>query len=187
MDEIIAFASAREWERWLAKNHSSSTGIWMRMFRKHYSGRYIKGHEALDAALCYGWITGQARPYDGDSNLWRFCPRRPKSIWSKINTMHAERLIREGRMKPAGLRQIEEAKRDGRWDRAYSPQKTAIVPKDFLKALNKSGKAKEFFNTLNRSNRYAIIFRLDTTADAAKRKEKIGKIIKMLEQGRAYH
>ena len=185
--EIKAFKSAKEWETWLEKNHSKSSGIWMRMYRKDSGVVSIKGPEALDLALCYGWITGQARPNDRLSALWRFCPRRPKSMWSKINTMHAERLIKEGRMKPRGLAEIEAAKADGRWHRAYSPPSTASLPADFIRKVNKNKKAKAFLKTLNRPNTYAIIFRLETAKDEAKRREKMDSIIAMLESGKKFH
>ena len=187
MDEVVEFKSTREWEAWLAKNHSTSGGIWMRLFKKNSGIIHMKGSEALDVALCYGWITGQARSYDDVSVLWRFMPRRPKSTWSKINTWHAERLIKQGRMRPAGLKQIEEAKRDGRWDRAYSPQRTATVPRDFITQLNKNTKAKSFFKTLNRTNTYAIIFRLENTKSKERRNAKIKSIIEMLENGKKFH
>jgi uncharacterized protein YdeI (YjbR/CyaY-like superfamily) len=113
VDEIAEFKSAAEWEDWLAKNHSLSKGIWVRFFKKGSGFTSVTNTEALDAALCYGWITGQARPYDDTSWLGRFVPRRPRSIWSKINAGHVDRLTGEGRMKPAGLKQVEEAKRMG--------------------------------------------------------------------------
>ena len=187
MDDVIEFELAEEWEAWLAKNHSTSNGIWVRMFKKNSGHIFMKGPEALEVALCYGWITGQARPYDDISVLWRFTPRRPKSMWSKINTQIAERLIREGRMKPAGFKQIEEAKKDGRWARAYSPQRTARLPKDFMNELNENRKAQAFFKTLNRSNTYAIIFRIENTKDKERRKAKITSIVKMLAKRKKFH
>lgn len=186
-EKPITFKSSEDMERWLERNHLASKGIWIRMFRKSYRKPYMKGSDALDIALCYGWITGQARPYDSISVLWRFCPRRPKSLWSKINTGHAERLIREGRMKEPGLREIEAAKKDGRWENAYHPQSTATLPEDFTKALSKDKKAREFFKTLNKSNRYAIIFRIATIRTASGRKAKISSIIAMLHEGKSYH
>jgi len=137
--------------------------------------------------LCYGWITGQARPCDERSWLGRFVPRGPKSIWSKINTKRAETLIRQGRMKPAGLRQVEEARRDGRWDRAYSPPSTAKLPEDFIKALQKNKKAKAFFRTLNRANIYSVVFRLENAKNEEQRTTKIKRMIKMFEKGEKFH
>jgi len=144
MDEIAEFRSMSQWDKWLAKNYSKSTGIWVRFFKKASDISSISTSDALDVALCYGWITGKARSYDEKSWLGRFVPRRPKSIWSKINTKRAEMLIRQGRMKSAGLKQVEEAKRDGRWDRAYSPPSTAKLPQDFIKALEKNKEAEAF-------------------------------------------
>jgi uncharacterized protein YdeI (YjbR/CyaY-like superfamily) len=171
----------------LAKNYSKSTGIWVRFFKKASDISSISTSDALDVALCYGWITGQAKPYDEKSWLGRFVPRRPKSIWSKINTKHAERLIREGRMKPAGLRQIEKAKKDGRWDRAYSPPSTAKLPDDFIKALQKNKEAEAFFKTLDRANIYSVVFRLENAKTEVLRREKIRLIIKMFEKGEKFY
>lgn len=187
MDNVMQFKSSKEFERWIDRNHSASEGIWLRMFKKDSNTVSIKGPEALDVALCYGWITGQAKPYDSISVVWRFCPRRPKSLWSKLNTQHAERLIKEGRMKSSGMAQIEAAKTDGRWHRAYSPQRTATLPLDFVQKISKNKKAKAFLNTLNRSNVYAIIFRLETTHNEKKRKEKMDSIIAMLEHWKKFH
>ena len=134
-----------------------------------------------------GRITGQARPYDATSWLSRFVPRRPKSVWSKVNTKHAQRLIKEGRMKPPGLERIEEAKRDGRWDRAYSPPSTAEVPEDFIEELNKNRKARAFFKTLNRANVYAVVFRLENAKTEQARKAKISQMVAMFERGEKFH
>ncbi len=187
LDETIEFTSEGQWEEWLSKNHSRSSGIWIRFFKKDSGVSTISTSQALDVALCYGWITGQAKPYDEKSWLNRFVPRRPKSIWSRINTQHAERLIREGRMKPAGLREIERAKRDGRWDRAYTPPGLAKLPEDFVRELRKNKKAETFFNTLNKANIYSVVFRLENAASSEKRKAKISQIIKMFERGEKFH
>lgn len=187
MDNILAFESAKKWEGWLKRNHSKSDGIWLRAFKKGSGVKSVKIPEALDAALCYGWITGQARPYDDISWLNRFTPRRPRSIWSKINTAHAERLIKEGRMKPAGMRQIEAAKADGRWGRAYTPPSRASLPRDFLNELSKNRKAAAFCKNLNKANIYAIVFRLENSKNEDDRKAKISSIVKMLESGKKFH
>jgi uncharacterized protein YdeI (YjbR/CyaY-like superfamily) len=138
-------------------------------------------------ALCYGWITGPARPYDERSWLGRFVPRRPKSIWSKINTKRVEVLIRQGRVKSAGLKPVEEARRDGRWDRAYSPPSTAKLPEDFIKALQKSKEAKAFFRTLNRANTYSVVFRPENAKNEESRRMRIKQMIKMFEKGEKFH
>jgi uncharacterized protein YdeI (YjbR/CyaY-like superfamily) len=171
----------------LARNHSKSMGVWMRMYRKSSGVASLSNSDALDVALCYGWITGQSRPYDGISWLDRYVPRRPKSIWSKINTERVERLTREGRMKPAGLRQVEEAKRDGRWQSAYTPPSRARLPADFIRALRRVPRAEAFFSTLNRSNVYAVVFRLENAKDAKSRKAKIEQMIRMFERGEKLH
>ena len=187
MDEVVEFRSSSQWDKWLAKNCSKSNGIWIRFFKKASKISSISTSDALDVALCYGWITGQAKPFDKESWLGRFVPRRPQSIWSKINTKRVEELIRQGRMMPAGLKQVEEAKRDGRWDRAYSPPSTAKLPHDFTKALQKNKRAQVFFKTLNRANIYSIVFKLETAKTAEQRRIKIKHLIRMLEKGEKFH
>ena len=157
------------------------------MYKKGSKVEAIKGREMLDVLLCYGWITGQARKGNEDYALWWVCPRRKKSIWSKINVGHAERLIREGRIKPGGMKEITEAKADGRWERAYSPSKSAELPGDFMEEVNKSPKAKEFLKSLNKANTYAIIFRIETAKSREKREEKIKQIVGMLSRGEKFH
>jgi uncharacterized protein YdeI (YjbR/CyaY-like superfamily) len=187
LDETIEFKSESQWEKWLEKNHDKSNGIWIRLFKKDSGIQTVTISQAVDVALCYGWITGQIRKYDEKSWLSRFVPRRSKSIWSKINVQHANRLIRDGRMKPAGLRQIEDAKLDGRWERAYSPPSAAKLPDDFLKELQKNGEAEAFFKTLNKANVYALVFRLENTRRNERRKEKIKQFVKMFEKGEKFH
>ena len=187
MDEVAEFKSASQWDKWLTKNHSKSKGTWIRFFKKSSDVSSVSTSEALDVALCYRSITGQGKPYDEKSWLGRFVPRRPKSIWSKINTKRAEKLIRQGRMKPAGLKQVKEAKKDGRWDRAYSPPSTAKLPEDFIKALEKNKEAEAFFKTLNRANIYSVVFRLENAKTEELRREKIRLIIKMFEKGEKFH
>jgi uncharacterized protein YdeI (YjbR/CyaY-like superfamily) len=187
MEDILTFESAKEWEDWLADNHPSSKGIWIRHFNKDSNVPSVTNLEALQAALSYGWISGQAKPCDNKSWLAKFVPRRANSIWSKRNTELAEKLIREGRMKSAGMKQIEEAKRDGRWDRAYQSPKNAILPQDFVRELNNNVKAKAFFKTLNKSNRYAIIFRVENAKSPENRRAKINSIIEMLKEGKTFH
>ena len=185
MSDELAFKTPEAFERWLAKNCSSSDGIWLRV-DKSAGANMLKNPEVIDILLCYGWITGQARRGDEKSVLWWVCPRRKRSLWSLLNKRHAERLIREGRMKPEGMARIEEAKRDGRWAMAYSPQRTARVPQDFIRELDKDKAAREFFGTLDRTNRYAIIFRL-RNAGRGRREGKIAEIIRMLREKRTFH
>ncbi|MDG6926599.1 MAG: YdeI/OmpD-associated family protein [Nitrososphaerota archaeon] len=184
---ILEFESFAEMERWFAENHSTSEGFWLRFYKRDSKVASVRPPEALEVLLCYGWITGQARPHDERSWLGRMVPRRPGSIWSKVNVAMAERLIEEGRMKPAGLQKVNEAKADGRWHRAYSPHRSAVFPPDFLEALGKNKSAEQFSKTLSRANSYAIIFRLETAKDPSLRKRKIAAIVRMLEEGKTFH
>lgn len=160
--KITAFASAKEWEQWLAKNHASSRGVWLRFFKKDSGVASVTHAEALDEALCYGWIDGQLKKYDETSWLRKFTPRRPKSIWSKRNRALVERLTKAGKIRPPGLKEVNAAKADGRWDKAYDFPSKMTMPEDFLKALSKNNKARIFFETLNKANTYAIAWRLQT-------------------------
>lgn len=181
------FANKRKWAGWLAKQHDKSTGVWLKLAKKNTGITSITYEEALDVALCYGWIDGQKRSFDDQYWLQKFTPRGPKSIWSKINTEKVERLIASGDMKPAGLKAVELAKQDGRWDAAYASQKSISVPEDFQSALDKHKKAKEFFATLNSVNRYAILFRIHNAKKPETRAKKIQQFIEMLENNRRLH
>ncbi|HEV8606145.1 MAG TPA: YdeI/OmpD-associated family protein [Tepidisphaeraceae bacterium] len=184
---ILAFASAGAFQTWLAKNRSKSTGIWLRFFKKASGRKTVTYSEALDAALCYGWIDGLVKSYHDHSYLQRFTPRRPKSLWSKRNRQHAARLIKTKRMQPAGLKAIQAAKRDGHWQAAYdSPSKMAI-PKDFLKELSRNARAKAFFATLNKINTYAIAWRLQTAIRPQTREKRMKAILEMLASGKKLH
>lgn len=185
--QIIAFKSPIEWERWLAKNHARSKGVWLRFFKKD-SGVVSTTHaEALDEALCYGWIDGQLKKYDEKSWLHKFTPRRAKSLWSKKNIEHVERLTKEGKMKAAGLTEVKEAKSDGRWKAAYDSPSKASIPEDFLSALSKNKKAKTFFETLNRANLYSIVWRLQTAQKPETRDRRMKAILEMLANGKKFH
>jgi uncharacterized protein YdeI (YjbR/CyaY-like superfamily) len=184
---IISFQSANEWEAWLAKNHGQSAGIWLRFYRKDSGKQGVTYPEVLDGALCYGWIDGQLKPYDKESWLRKFTPRRPRSVWSKRNTEHVVRLTGAGRMKRAGLREVEAAKADGRWERGYDSPAKMSVPDDFLSALSKNKKAKAFFATLNKANRYAIAWRLATAVKPETREKRFKAMIGMLARGEAFH
>ena len=157
---ILPFANKKKWTDWLAKQHDKSPGVWLKIAKQDMWIPSVTYEEALDVALCYGWIDGQKKGLDNQYWLQKFTPRGLKSIWSKINTEKAERLIASGEMQPAGLRAIEAAKQDGRWEAAYEGQKRISVPEDFQAALDKNKKAKAFFATLNSVNRYAILFRI---------------------------
>src|SRR5215216_4573536 len=184
----LPFESKKKFAAWLAKEHDKSAGVWLKLAKKDSGVASITYEEALDVALCYGWIDGQKKGFD-DRRYWlqKFTRRGPKSIWSKINTEKAERLIASGEMKPAGLKAIEAAKQDGRWNAAYASQKSITVPEDFQAALDKNKKAKEFFATLNSVNRYAILFRIQTAKKAETRLKRIQQFVEMLEKGEKLH
>jgi len=185
--DVVSCKSAKAWATWLRKNHARSDGVWLQFFKKNSGVVYISYAEALDEALCFGWIDGQARGFDEQSWLQRFGPRRSRSIWSKRNTEHVARLMSEGRMQPAGLLQVEAAKRDGRWQQAYDSPKNMVVPDDFLKALAKNKKAHAFFETLNRANTYAIAWRLQIAKKPETREKRMKLILAMMRRGEKFH
>jgi uncharacterized protein YdeI (YjbR/CyaY-like superfamily) len=185
---VLTVVSSGEWEAWLEDNHVSTTeGVWLRLFNKGSGQVALTYVEAVEIALCFGWIDGQARRHDEISRVQRFTPRRARSMWSKINTDRAERLIAADRMRPAGFAEIERAKRDGRWDQAYDPPSTATIPEDFAAALQKSAKAAKFFAILDKRNTYSIVHRLQTAKTAQTRAKRIQAIIEMLERGEKFH
>lgn len=184
---VIAFVSPQKWDNWLAKNHTLSNGIWMRIYKKASGKPSLTYAEALDEALCYGWIDGQKKSYDELSWIQRFTPRRARSEWSKINTGHVERLVQAGKMKPAGAKVVEAAKQDGRWDKAYHSSRTMTFPEDFLAALEKNKKAKAFFQTLNKSNLYAMAYRLQTAKRSETRQKRMKLFLDMLNKGQTFH
>ena len=183
----LPFANKKKWADWLARQHDKFTGVWLKFAKKGTGIPSVTYEEALDVALCYGWIDGQKKGFDDQYWLQKFTPRGPKSIWSKINTGKAEKLIASGEMKPAGLKAIEAAKQDGRWDAAYEGQKNISVPEDFLSALEKNKKAKVFFATLRGANRYAFLFRIQTAKKAETREKRIRQFVEMLEKGETLH
>ena len=185
--EIVACTSSKKWKRWLAKNHSRMQGVWLRFYKKASRVPSVTYDEALDEALCYGWIDGQLKPYDEKSWLRKFTPRRAKSPWSKRNIEHVHRLIKAGRMKDAGLRESEAAKADGRWKNAYDPGSTMAMPADFLKRLSRMKKAKAFFEILNKANTYAIAWRLQTAKKPETREKRMKAILAMLAKGEKFH
>lgn len=184
---ILPFANKKKWTDWLVKQHDKSAGVWLQIAKKDSGIPSINYEEALDVALCYGWIDGQKKAFDNQYWLQKFTPRGPKSIWSKINTQKVERLIASGDMKPAGLKAIELARQDGRWDAAYASQKNISVPADFQAALEKNKQAKAFFATLNGVNRYAILFRIHNAKKPETRARKIREFVEMLERGEKIH
>ena len=180
---IVSFETKTKWADWLAKQHDKSAGVWVKLAKKGSGIPSMTYDEALDIALCYGWIDGQKGGVDEKYWLQKFTPRGPKSMWSKINVAKAEKLIASGEMKPAGLKAIEAAKQDGRWDAAYESQKNIAVPDDFQAELDNNKKAKAFFATLNSVNRYAILFRIQTAKKAETRTKRIRQFVEMLEKG----
>jgi len=184
---VMAFQSAMEWRTWLTKNAQNSKGIWLKIFKKDSTEKTITYAEALDEALCFGWIDGQKNSFDQQAWLQKFCPRSPKSIWSKVNIEHIERLTKLGKMEPAGLIAVEAAKADGRWDMAYDSSSKMSVPDDFIKELIKDKKAHEFFKTLNKANLYAITFRLQTAKKPETRQKRVKTILDMLSKGQKFH
>jgi|GEM_PF-230026 len=186
-EEARLFATAANWETWLEKNHRKSNGQWVRLAKKGSSLQSVTYAEALEIALCYGWIDGQKRGESEHAWLQRFLPRSAKSIWSKINCGKATALITNGRMKPAGLEAVKAAKKDGRWEPAYDSPKGATVPKDFQAALNASPRARDFFRTLDGANRYAVLFRIQTVKKEETRVRKIREFVEMLERKQKIH
>ena len=184
--ETISFKSPREFRAWLAKNHSQSSGIMLRIYKNSSGVATVTYAEALDQALCYGWIDGQKRPCDQNSWLQKFTPRRPNSGWSKKNTQRAERLIKSGEMAPAGLREVKAARTDGRWEAAYDSFGEATIPDDFLKKLAKDKNAKTFFETLNKTNLYSIAYRLQTAKTPKTRDRRTRMILEMLSRGEKF-
>lgn len=184
---IIAFKTAEIFETWLETNHDISTGIWLKIYKKDSGEQTITYAQALDEALCFGWIDGQRKSFDEKAFLQKFCPRRPKSIWSKINIGHVERLSEAKRMRPAGMKAVEQAKEDGRWAQAYDSPSKMTIPDYFLTALSKNKKADLVFKTLNKANLFAIGFRLQTAKKQETRDKRMKDIIDMLSREEKFH
>jgi uncharacterized protein YdeI (YjbR/CyaY-like superfamily) len=181
------FKSKQDWAAWLEKNHRKSAGLWLRLAKKDSRLRSVSYKEALEVALCYGWIDGQKRPESEEAWLQKFVARSAKSIWSKINREKALALIANGEMQAAGLESIENAKRNGRWDAAYDSPSGATVPGDFQAALDANPRAAAFFKALDRANRYAVLWRIQTAKKAETRARKIQQFIEMLEREEKIH
>lgn len=180
---ILPFASKKKWADWLAKQHDTSAGVWLKLAKKDSGIPSVTYDEALDIALCYGWIDGQKKGFDEQYWLQKFTPRGSKSIWSKVNTEKVGRLIASGEMKPAGLKAVEAAKADGRWEAAYASQKNIEVPEDFQAALDQNEKARAFFASLKSAERYSFLFRIHHAKKAEPRAHKIQQFVEMLERG----
>jgi uncharacterized protein YdeI (YjbR/CyaY-like superfamily) len=184
---ILQFLSADEWEAWLEDEHAASPGVWLKIARKGSGRISVSYDEALDVALAYGWIDGQKGRFDDEHWLQRFTARKPRSRWSKINCARAGALIASGRMRPAGLAEVERAKADGRWEAAYEGQRTAAVPDDLQRALDAHPAARDFFATLDSANRYAILYRIQDAKRADTRARRIAQFVEMLGDHRRLH
>jgi uncharacterized protein YdeI (YjbR/CyaY-like superfamily) len=182
-DSALTIPTQEKWEAWLERNGSASSGVWLRLAKKGAEDPTVSYAEALESALCFGWIDGQKRAESEHYWLQRFTPRTARSIWSKINTEKAEVLVAAGQMRPAGLLEIDRAKRDGRWDAAYSSASKAVVPDDLQAALDANRKAKAFFATLDSRNRYAVLFRIQNSKKRETRAKKIAQFVEMLSNG----
>lgn len=184
---IVSFSTAQQWRAWLIKNQATLDGVRLRIFKKDSKRQSVSYDEALDEALCFGWIDGQKNKYDEVSWIQKFTPRRSKSMWSKRNKEHIARLIKERRMTPAGQKEVQAAKDDGRWDQAYDSPKNMEIPNDFLKALQKDKKAFTFFKTLGKTNAYSIAWRLQTARKSETREKRMKAILTMLAEGENFY
>jgi uncharacterized protein YdeI (YjbR/CyaY-like superfamily) len=184
---VMSFGSTDAWDAWLAAHHADSPGLWLKIAKKGAAGTTISYSDALDVALCHGWIDGQKGRYDDDYWLQRFTPRKPASKWSKINTERAAALTASGRMRPAGLREVERAQADGRWEQAYESQSRITVPEDLARALAANERASAFFATLDSANRYAILYRISAAKRPETRAKRIDTYVAMLSEHKKIH
>jgi uncharacterized protein YdeI (YjbR/CyaY-like superfamily) len=185
--KIIPFKDAATWRRWLDENHDTVDGVWLRLYKKGSNVPTVTYAEALDAALCYGWIDGQKKGYDETSFLQKFTPRRARSMWSKRNIEHVARLTEQKLMMPAGLAQVEQAQQDGRWAAAYDASSDMVIPDEFMAELKQHPIAEKFFATLNKANTYAIAWRLQTAKTPETRQRRQDKIIALLNAKQKLH
>ena len=184
---VLLFRDAGAWERWLDREHASSDGVWLRLAKKGSAATTVSRPEALDVALCYGWIDGQARSEGEEFWLQKFTPRRARSRWSKINVDKVAELSAAGRMRPAGVAEVDRAKADGRWDAAYASPKNIQVPDDLAAALTENPAAREFFATLTGSRRYAILYRIQDAKRPETRARRVATFVDMLSRGETLH
>jgi uncharacterized protein YdeI (YjbR/CyaY-like superfamily) len=184
---MLAFPSGAEWQAWLESNHRSSDGVWLKIAKKDTGIESVRYPEVLESALCFGWIDGRREALDERYFLQRFTSRRPRSRWSRVNRDTAKRLIAEGRMRPAGLAEVERAKADGRWEAAYAGQRTSTMPADLQRELDARPSAKAFFAGLSSQNRYAILYRLQDAKKPETRARRLAKFVAMLEAGETIH
>lgn len=186
-DTATLFKSAKAFEAWLKQHHAMSPGLWLKLAKRDADEASVTYLEAVEIALCWGWIDSQKKGLDAQYFLQRFTPRRARSIWSKVNVEKVATLIAEGRMQAPGLAQVEAAKTDGRWARAYDGARTSAVPEDLIAALDAAPKAKAFFSEINASNRYAILWRIQTAVRAETRARRIVQLVEMLARGETVH
>jgi uncharacterized protein YdeI (YjbR/CyaY-like superfamily) len=179
----VSFASSQEWEEWLEKHHTTSSGVWIKIAKKDAGIESVRYPEVLESALCFGWIDGRREALDGSYFLQRFTPRQPRSKWSRINREKAERLTAARRMRPAGLAEVGRAKADGRWEAAYESQKRIAVPDDLERELDARPEAKAFFAQLSSQNRYAILYRLQDAKRPETRARRLATFVEMLNAG----
>jgi uncharacterized protein YdeI (YjbR/CyaY-like superfamily) len=184
---VRAFASSAEWEDWLAAQPRTSKGVWLKLAKAASGIASVSKQEAIDGALCHGWIDGLVHKFDADYWLVRLTPRRPKGKWSQLNRERATALIKLGRVRPAGMREIEQAKFDGRWHVAYAPPSKAQVPEDLQSMLDRNPRAKRHFDRLDSANRYAILYRVHDAKKPETREQRIEKYVTMLSRGETIH
>ncbi len=187
MNTPTFFKTQKSFHDWLTKNHDKKTELWIGFWKKASGKKGVDYAQALEEALCFGWIDGLVHKYNEESYMQRFTPRRPKSIWSKVNIGKAKELIKIGKMMPSGLAQITSAKKDGRWKAAYDSSSTSSVPTEFTDLLSKNKKANEFYKTLSKANMYAITFRIQTAKKQETKEKRMREIISMLERGEKFH
>jgi len=185
--QILSFITLQEFENWLEQNNTVTSGIWIRFFKKDSGILTIRYDEALNVALCYGWIDGQVKKYDENSYIQKFTPRRSKSMWSKRNIDIFIKLEEEGKVKPSGRKEAEKAKTDGRWARAYDSPGNMMIPEDFIQKISKNKKAFAFFESLNKTNKYTIGWRLQTAKNDETRQKRMEEILRMMEQELKFH
>jgi len=184
---VLLFAGPPELEAWLEENHATSRGVWLKIAKKGAGEASVTYAEALELALCFGWIDSQKRGFNETHFLQRFTPRRPRGRWSRINREKVEALIEEERVRPAGMAEVEAARADGRWEAAYEGQRTAQVPPDLQRELDANPAAKEGFAELDSANRYAVIYRLNDAKKQETRERRLRKFVAMLERGEKIH
>jgi uncharacterized protein YdeI (YjbR/CyaY-like superfamily) len=184
---ILPFADKTAWNKWLDEHHASAKGVWIKIAKKATGIPTVTHAEALDEALCYGWIDGQRLPHDESFFLQRFTPRTKRSKWSQVNREKVTKLIEQNRMKPAGREQIEAAKKDGRWDAAYAPQSSQAIPEDFQRALEQNPAAYEFFKTLRGARRYSFLYRIQDAKRPETRARRIEQFVEMLANHQTHH